>query len=401
MKRALIVLAALPCLAQDFSQRGFVETSLTLYPQEAPGDSGHVVGEALVRYEAFYKLGSTWRFSAGADARTDTHRQVERSLEFSWADRTLRRPALAVRRLSALYSRGRLTAEVGKQFIRWGKADILNPTDRFAPRDFLNVAQPEFLPVTAARVTYGGQSDSIDAVWQPIFTPSRIPLPGQRWAPISVPFPLYDLGARYPGGSQVGARWNHIGKVAECSLSFFDGRNHLPLIDVALVPGPAVAFERFYPRMRMYGGDAALPLRLVTLKAEAGYFGSSTHQADEYVLYVVQLERQAGEWVFVGGYAGEAVTERRANIEFAPDRGLARAFLARAGYTIDTNRSVALETAVRQNGEGLWLKFEYSQAFGQHWRATAGFALIRGDPSDFLGQYERNSHAILTLRYSF
>ncbi len=26
---------------------------------------------------------------------------------------------------------------------------------------------------------------------------------------------------------------------------------------------------------------------------------------------------------------------------------------------------------------------------------------IRGDASDFLGQYWRNSHALLTLRYSF
>jgi hypothetical protein len=49
----------------------------------------------------------------------------------------------------------------------------------------------------------------------------------------------------------------------------------------------------------------------------------------------------------------------------------------------------------------LYLKAEYSQALGQHWRATAGFALLRDDPTDFLGQYRRNSHAILTLRYSF
>lgn len=151
----------------------------------------------------------------------------------------------------------------------------------------------------------------------------------------------------------------------------------------------------------MYGGDAAVPLRWLTLKGEAAYFTSSTRTADEYALYVVQLERQAGEWVFVGGYAGQAVTNRRTMLDFAPDRGLTRAVLARAAYTIDANRSAALETAVRQNGEGMWLKGEYSQAFGQHWRATAGFAWIRGAVSDFLGQYRRNSHAFLVVRYSF
>ncbi|MBI3698602.1 MAG: hypothetical protein HY238_27645, partial [Acidobacteria bacterium] len=66
-----------------------------------------------------------------------------------------------------------------------------------------------------------------------------------------------------------------------------------------------------------------------------------------------------------------------------------------------TNRSVAFEAAVRQNGRGLWTKLEYTEAFGQHWRATAGFTWIHGDSEDFLGQYHRNSHAILALRYSF
>jgi hypothetical protein len=75
--------------------------------------------------------------------------------------------------------------------------------------------------------------------------------------------------------------------------------------------------------------------------------------------------------------------------------------LAHAQYTIDSNRSVALDAGVHQNGQGTWLRAEYSQTFGQHWRATAGFSWIRGDASDFLGQYHRNSFALLALRYSF
>ena len=54
---------------------------------------------------------------------------------------------------------------------------------------------------------------------------------------------------------------------------------------------------------------------------------SSSPATDEYVLYVAQVERQTGEWVFVGGYAGEVVTEARASLTFAPDRGLSRALV--------------------------------------------------------------------------
>ncbi|HMC60890.1 MAG TPA: hypothetical protein VKJ01_16990 [Candidatus Solibacter sp.] len=56
---------------------------------------------------------------------------------------------------------------------------------------------------------------------------------------------------------------------------------------------------------------------------------------------------------------------------------------------------------VRQNGNGFLIKPEYTQSIGQHWRVTAGFALVRGGAGDFIGQYHRNSHGILTLRYSF
>ena len=63
-----------------------------------------------------------------------------------------------------MVTRGALSVRVGKQFIRWGKADILNPTDRFAPRDFLSVLDTEFLAVTGARPTLGLQSNSLDLV---------------------------------------------------------------------------------------------------------------------------------------------------------------------------------------------------------------------------------------------
>jgi hypothetical protein len=75
--------------------------------------------------------------------------------------------------------------------------------------------------------------------------------------------------------------------------------------------------------------------------------------------------------------------------------------VARASYTIDANRSAVVETAIRQNGHGEYVKGEYSQARGQHWRATAAGALIRGHVDDFLGQYRRNSHVTFSLRYSF
>lgn len=411
VEAAARALAALGCLCaaasgQAFSQRGYFEVRNFVFPQTAPGDSGRLVSEQMLRWEATLRPAPWLQLQAGADARFDSHRQFERAWRLDWADRREQRPALSVRRLSLLAHRGGFTFEGGRQFIRWGKADILNPTDRFAPKDFLNVLTTDFLGVTAARATWERGGETLDVVVQPVFTPSRTPLMGQRWAALpeeARQFKLLKAPVRFPGRAAAGVRWNHVGGGHEFSLSFYDGFNHLPVFSArpAPPPEPAVILERIHPQMRMYGADAAVPTRWLTLKGEAAYFSSTSPLADNYVLYVIQAERQRGEWLFVGGYAGEKVTERRVQLDFAPDRGLAKTFLGRASYNIDTNRSVAVEGAVRQNGNGFYGKFEYTQALGAHWRVTAAANLLRGAREDFLGQYRRNSNLMVVLRYSF
>jgi hypothetical protein len=396
MRRALplLLFAAAALLAQDFTQRGTLEYRGWLFPQTTANDRGHAIGEALFRYEFSRTMIGDLKLFGTTETRIDTHHQVEREFHVNFFDRRRQRPAFNIRRASLLYNKRQFTVEAGKQLIRWGKADLLNPTDRFAARDFLAVVDSEFLHVLAGRAIWEGANDSVELVVQPRFTPSRLPLINQRWSNVTVP--VVELEPRYPGGAQYGVRWNHLGSGYETSFSFYDGHNHLPLFEVDLN-----GVRRYYPQLRTYGADAAVPLRWFTAKGEAAYFSSSTRTADEYVIYVVQLERQFGEASVVAGYAGEAVTRRRNPFDFAPDRGLARSFLGRASYTLDPRRSVSTEWAIRQDGKGVWTRFEYTQAYGRNWRAIAGFTLIRGNPADFLGQYRRNSHASLILRYSF
>ena len=197
------------CVGAGFYAARFLEADFIGYPQTAPNDSGQAIGEALFRYEAFYKLNSDWQFAAGIDAQTDTHNQVDRIWELSWDDRQERRPSLEVRQLNATYSKKKLTVVLGKQFVRWGKADILNPTDRFAPRDYLSVVDSDFLGITAARATYGGQSNTIEIVWEPLFTPSRVPLLDQRWSNVPPEIALEELPAAFRADRNLGRAGTH------------------------------------------------------------------------------------------------------------------------------------------------------------------------------------------------
>jgi hypothetical protein len=397
--------------SQAVAQRGFVEGAAITFPQSVPGDSARVVGDVLARYEIFVKPAGWLQFAGGMDLRANSHNQVDDSWAVDYWDRGARRPRLSVRRLTATLTRGPFTIDLGKQFVRWGAADIVNPTDRFAPRDFMNVVESEFLGVTAARGVAQIRQHTLEFVWTPQLTPSRTPLIAQRWAPVLPPsqgLPIIPAPRTFPTGSQTGARWRHVASRIDYSLSFFDGFNHLPdvqptvrLTTVPPITPVAIDLATVYPAMRMYGGDMSWPVRWVTIKAEAAYFTSTSPATDEYGLYVLQLERQSGEWMFLGGYAGETITHRRAAGNFAPDRGTSRSLLGRISRVIDVNRSALFEAAVRQNGRGGFARAEYSQAYGSHWRGTVTAVALGGRSDDFFGQYRRNSHVMIAARYSF
>src|SRR5688572_11481932 len=296
-----IALATLEASAQVVTHRGFVEARATGFPQDAPNDHVNAVGDVLAREEVFVKPTGWIQFAAGLDARANTYDQVRRGWRLDFNDRTLLRPAWSVRRLSATVQYRRVTVDAGKQIIRWGKTDIVTPTDYFAPRDFLNVVDAEFLAVTGIRGSLQLGTETIEVVVVPHLTPSRMPLPTQRWAAIppgAGSVRLVDSGAHLPDGMQTGVRWSHVSGPFELSLSYFDGFNHLPNIDVHVpfVPGEIV-LTRVHPAISAYGVDAAVPTRWFTIKGESAYFTSPTPVTDEYVLYVLQLERLIGEWV--------------------------------------------------------------------------------------------------------
>ena len=392
---------------QTLTHRGFIEGAAFVFPVEARNDPTRLVGDLLAREEVSVRPARWLLMAAGLDFRANTDDQVEDSWELDWDDRGSARPRLAIRRLAATLTHGPLTVELGKQFVRWGKTDVVVPTDRFAPRDFLTVIDAPYLAIMAVRGTVQAGTHTLEAVWSPRLTPSRLPRIGQRWAVLPATAPanvsIVDAPVAFPTRGQAGVRYGQIGNRFEYSLSFYDGFNHLPEIGFDAVDplSETIALTRVYPPLRSYSADAAVPLPWFTLKTEAAYLTSSSPSTDEYLLYVVQVERQTGEWLLIGGYAGEVVTERRSPFVFAPDRGLSRAFLGRASYTIDGNRSVEFEGAARYNGDGVYVKAEYSQAYRRHWRGIVSGVALAGDADDFIGQYRRNSYLRFLLRYSF
>ena len=397
---------------QGLEYRGFLETSARIFPYVRTQDSGRVIGDALFRLEAGYRPRTWLLVEAGLDARADTHRQVDRSPGLTWWDRGFERPALAVRRMNFTLRGGRFTAQFGKQVIRWGAAGILNPTDRFAPRDYLSVVESEVLPVTAARASYETVDMRIEFVAAPRMTPSRSPLARQRWAPLPVDYPpnaeILQPEPPYPNRAQWGVHLSRAWGKLDYSFNFFDGNDHAPLGDQALISvQPWVALiTRRYPRIRMYGGDLVYTARYVTLRAESAYFASKPEapgvgRGDDYALYVIEAERQSGKVQWTVAYANKALLEDRKSYSFDPQRSLAGCFLGRLHWGWRSNYTLGIEGAVRQSG-GAWLsRAVLTRSWGPHLTTKFNITWIYGAAGDFLGQFRRNSYGSFTDRYSF
>jgi hypothetical protein len=398
---------SLPCGAQpEFTHRGFIEWRSFGYFADAPNDSAAAVGEARLRYEGGARLSESWAASYAAEAAFDTHRQFRRDLGFFWFDRSLRRPALSLRRFSLRYTRRGWEFEAGKQLIRWGQTDLWSPTDRFAPRDLLFPLDADYLAVTAARAAYRRGSRRVEAVYVPRFTPGRLPLPRQRWLQPPAEWldgtAFRDIGNVYPGGGQFGIRLQQTLHQSDVSVTFFEGFNHAPSATLLYNPyTETLKLRRDYPRARMLGGDFSRAMSWLTVRAEAGWFRTTHPFTDDYVQYVVEAERAQGRWLLIGGYVGEAITADRAKNRIGLDRSLTDLFMGRVLFAIDDRNEVKAEFLARRSGDVYGGRAAYTRSFGRHWRGTAGGAWLAGDAETVLGQYRLNSHVWMALRWSY
>ena len=133
-----------PSSAQTFSQRGFVEGARTCVPAGRSNDPINVAGDLLVREEVFVKPAPWIQFAAGGDVRANTHDQVEELARGLLGSRRCGRRWRSA--ASARRSPRPLDARRRKAVHPLGQDRHRHADDWFAPRDFLNVIENEFLP---------------------------------------------------------------------------------------------------------------------------------------------------------------------------------------------------------------------------------------------------------------
>jgi hypothetical protein len=403
------VLAACAAAAEAqggaWSYRGFIENRGLYYPSATASDRVHFVNETLLRAESSVRLGAGFRLAGGLDLQTDSDNQSARAWHFSWDDRLAQRPPFALRTLSLQFTRGPFRLEAGKQVLRWGLMDLASPTDKLAPREYLNPSGSDYLGVFAARAVADSGPNSVELLYLPRFTPSRLPLAGRRWLILPPEFDQYayrSQGTWYPGGGQFGARYHRIVSPYEFSLCYLEGFKNLPtLLYQKDEVNKTLDYRQLYPKMRMAGADFTAPWHGFLWKAEASYIRSVSPFLAGTFTYAVQAERLWDKWQLGVALTGDHLTEDKKANTIDIDRALRESVSGRAAWTPTSAQTLSGEWFLHPNGKAFVARILYARTFSSVFRVTTGCVWIAGSQSDALARYDVNSYVTLQFRYSF
>ena len=388
-----------------WSYRGFLENRTFYYPRATETDSAHWVNETLLRFEGSVRLRDGFSVAAGVDAQTDSNNQVDRAWHFSWEDRSLRRPPLALRTFQLRYAHGPFRIEAGKQVLHWGVMDFSSPTDKLAPREYLNPSSADFLAAFAVRAVADTGPHSLEVVYLPRFTPSRIPLERRRWLILPDEFASYEYhstGVSYPGGPQFGARYHRIASPYEYSFCFFEGFKNLPtlLYDKDEVH-KQLTYQMLYPKMRMVGADFTWPWRNLLWKTESTYVIAASPYLSSTWTYALQAEKVRDKWQLVLGFSGDLRTTERRFTTWDLDRAARQSVSGHVAWNPSPKHTLTGEWFLHPNAKAFVTRILYSRNFRAGFRASAGWIWIGGSDSDPLARYRVDSYLTLQFRYSF
>jgi hypothetical protein len=417
-----------PAFPQKSSEYGgFVRETAQIFARKPNSSDTYVNGTGQFQFWYRATIQERFSFRGAVDFQLDTHGDVDRDRWFDLSQRGLRRPAGALSELYLDAKLGHVDLRVGKQQIRWGRADGLNPTDNLIPYDYLDTFSDVRLAVPALKTdVYLGQAN-FGFVWIPFYTPTRLPLIGQRWFPylpsqvlVPVNQNLVPVNLRYQdtqgpmpagtlGNGQWGIRYNQILSKSEFSLSYFDGfddipyyrPNVTPLVSTSRDLSALVSLRREYFRVRVAGIDFASSIGPLGVRGEAAYFDQTDPNNLDHMIFVIGVDKSWGDWSALIQYTGQKLSRQIDGVTVFPDLGLRSTMICRVERTLGPSRSIEIRGALGLRDRGFLLQPTYSLALSNRWRLKVGANVFAGEQNSYLGQFRDSSHANIQLTYAF
>lgn len=153
---------------------------------------------------------------------------------------------------------------MGRQIIAWGRADRINPTDYFSPRDFTLLVpedEDQRTGINALQGQYHFTDATSFAVVVAKFKEHRIPT-GQLPPTLTL--------EEEPDDAEYAVKMDHTGEQFDWSLSYFHGYDRF-LRFIPEVPSPSPSLRGYYPVAKSIGLDFATAFSSWTARGEISY----------------------------------------------------------------------------------------------------------------------------------
>ncbi len=317
---------------------------------------------------------------------------------------------------------------LGKQIVKWGKADASNPTDNINPTDYSNLTDDETIGVVAASLSYYWNDWSLQIVGVPGFTPTRLPPEGTRFSllpsggiaviedpllPVALEVPIEDpvLPSNTIDNTQYGLRLQTTYSGWDFSVSFYDGINDFPAPTVryadTLLPEAIVPV---YNRFRAIGGDFATTFDRWGLHGEAAHLVFDGDREDSRLQFVIGLDYTRSDIILdhdifvIVEYVGEEVTKEGSGFDTgsALDRVLVSALAGNITYEFTEYTKLELRGLIDfYKGDDYFFQPQLVHRVSDEFEVTAGFDIIGGPSDTFFGQFKDNDRVFVKLKYMF
>ena len=312
--------------------------------------------------------------------------------------------------------------KVGRQVLTWGAGDLLFINDLF-PKDwksFFIGRDDEYLkaPSDAVKVSYFHELANVDLVLVPVFNASDY-IDGERlsyWNPIL--------------GETAGQNYfldtedrSSFGRDSELALRLAGnyGGTELALYQYSgfwKTPEgmDAATGQLIYPRLSVYGASARDQLWGGIGSLEAGYYDSRQDQHGDDPLI------RNSEWRFLAGFERELARNFTGSLQYyvewmqdydayrdslpaaSPARDEYRHLLTLRLTKLLMNQNLALSffAYYSPSDQDCYLRPKVRYKIDDHWAIEAGGNLFYGsDDFTFFGQFQDNTNAYASLRWSF
>lgn len=223
------------------------------------------------------------------------------------------RTQLALREAWLGWKEGSSSARLGWQIVNWGRTDVLNPTDTVVARDYTRLVdrdgdQKLGLPMLMVQQRFGSDT-TVQALWQPQFRSSRVPLPAVDGARYIKRRPDWTLGA-------AGLRVDHVGEQLSGSISYLRGPARLPNLALTVDDFSAGVLPLNHPWAETVGADVEVVRGAWLIRGESAWTrvsGSGTNalaSRESALDTVLGIERSLGsasafvqaEWKHIPGW---------------------------------------------------------------------------------------------------